>query len=63
MRYLIETYGCQLNMAESNAIELLLKGQGAEKTEDAERAVNLFLLHAHLLSKTHLYSLMTSPFL
>ena len=38
MRYLIETYGCQLNMAESSAIELLLKGQGIEKTEDAENA-------------------------
>ena len=28
--YLIETYGCQMNVAESNAIELLLKGRGME---------------------------------
>ena len=38
MKYLIETYGCQLNVAESSAIELLLKGQGLEKTEDADAA-------------------------
>ncbi len=38
MRYLLESYGCQLNMAESNALELLLKGAGFEKTENAEEA-------------------------
>ena len=38
MKYLIETYGCQLNIAESSAIELMLKGQGIEKTEEAEDA-------------------------
>ena len=51
MRYLIETYGCQLNMAESNAIELLLKGQGAEKTEDAERA-DVVILNTCSVRKT-----------
>lgn len=38
MKYLIESYGCQLNMAESNALELLLKGAGIEKTEIPEEA-------------------------
>ena len=38
MRYLIETYGCQLNKAESDALELLLKGRGLEKTEDPKEA-------------------------
>lgn len=38
MKYLIESYGCQLNMAESNAIELLLKGRGLEATENANEA-------------------------
>ena len=33
--YLIETYGCQMNVAESNAIELLLKGRGMEPVTDA----------------------------
>ena len=33
--YLIETYGCQMNVAESNAIELLLKGRGMEAVTDA----------------------------
>ena len=36
MKYFIESYGCQLNMAESNALELLLKGAGIEKAEKAE---------------------------
>lgn len=35
MKYIIETYGCQLNTAESHAIEMLLNGQGLEKTNDA----------------------------
>lgn len=38
MKYLIESYGCQLNMAESNALELLLKGRGMEATEKADEA-------------------------
>lgn len=38
MKYLIESYGCQLNIAESNAIELLLQGRGVEKTENPEEA-------------------------
>lgn len=37
-KYLIETYGCQMNTAESNAIELLLKGRGMESTQNAEEA-------------------------
>ena len=36
MKYFIESYGCQLNMAESNALELLLKGAGIDKSEVAE---------------------------
>ena len=38
MRYLIETYGCQLNKAESDALEILLRGRGIEKTEDPQQA-------------------------
>lgn len=38
MKYLIETYGCQLNTAESNAIEILLKGRGLESTDNPEEA-------------------------
>ena len=36
MKYFIESYGCQLNIAESNALELLLKGAGIDKSEVAE---------------------------
>ena len=38
MKYLIESYGCQLNIAESNALELLLKGQGLVKTDQVSQA-------------------------
>ena len=38
MKYLIETYGCQLNKAESDALEILLKGWGIEKTENPDEA-------------------------
>ena len=38
MKYLIETYGCQLNKAESDALEILLKGRGIEKTENPDEA-------------------------
>ena len=38
MRFLIETYGCQLNTAESDAIETILKGRGFERTEDPAAA-------------------------
>lgn len=34
MKYYIETYGCQLNVAESDAIELILKGLSVEKCEN-----------------------------
>ena len=37
-KYLIETYGCQMNTAESNAIETLLKGRGLESTENPAEA-------------------------
>ena len=37
-KYLIETYGCQMNTAESNAIETLLKGRGLESTENPDEA-------------------------
>lgn len=38
MRFLIETYGCQLNVAESGAIETILLGRGLEKTEKPDEA-------------------------
>ncbi len=37
-KYLIETYGCQMNTAESNAIEILLKGRGLESTDNPDEA-------------------------
>ncbi|MGN1189816.1 MAG: tRNA (N6-isopentenyl adenosine(37)-C2)-methylthiotransferase MiaB, partial [Candidatus Ornithospirochaeta sp.] len=37
-KYLIETYGCQMNVAESNAIELLLKGRGMEAVTEPMEA-------------------------
>ena len=42
MKYIIETYGCQMNVAESNAIESVLLGQGwecAKTPEDADLAI------------------------
>ena len=41
-RFFIETYGCQMNVAESNAIESLLVSCGwtaSEKPEDADLAI------------------------
>lgn len=38
MKFLIESYGCQLNMAESAAIETMLIGRGLEKTENPDEA-------------------------
>ena len=38
MKFLIESYGCQLNMAESAAIETLLLGRGLEKTDNPDAA-------------------------
>lgn len=41
-RYYIETYGCQMNVAESNAMESMLKGRGwieASNPEDADLAI------------------------
>lgn len=37
-RYVLESYGCQLNMAEANALDILLKGAGLERTDDAHQA-------------------------
>lgn len=41
-KYYIETYGCQMNVAESNAMETMLKGRGwveASSPEDADLAI------------------------
>ena len=38
MKFLIESYGCQLNMAESAALEMMLLGRGLEKTENPAEA-------------------------
>ncbi len=38
MKYYFETYGCQMNLAESAAVEQLLISRGWEKSEDAETA-------------------------
>jgi tRNA-2-methylthio-N6-dimethylallyladenosine synthase len=37
-RYLIETYGCQMNKAESDALELELTGNGWKETESPDEA-------------------------
>ena len=41
-KYYIETYGCQMNVAESNAMETMLKGRGwveSSSPEDADLAI------------------------
>lgn len=38
MKYYFETYGCQMNLAESAAVEQLLIARGWQKSEDAETA-------------------------
>lgn len=38
MKFLIETYGCQMNVAESNALEALFLGAGWQKTEVQDEA-------------------------
>ena len=38
MKYFFETYGCQMNIAESAAVEQLLIARGWEKSETAELA-------------------------
>lgn len=41
-KYYIETYGCQMNVAESNAMETMLKGRGwveASSPEDSDLAI------------------------
>ena len=38
-KYWLETYGCQMNIAESNALELQLKGAGlipASRSDEAD---------------------------
>lgn len=37
-KYWLETYGCQMNIAESNALELQLKGAGLTPAKNAEEA-------------------------
>lgn len=37
-RFIIETYGCQMNTAESNALEMLLKGAGWDVTDNQQEA-------------------------
>lgn len=37
-RYILENYGCQMNIAEGNALDLLLSGAGFEKTDDGRTA-------------------------
>lgn len=51
MKYILETYGCQLNMAESDAIEVILNGRGMEKTEKAEEA-SVVILNTCSVRKT-----------
>ena len=36
MKYFIETYGCQMNFAESAALEQLLRERGWEAAEDIQ---------------------------
>ena len=42
-RYLIETYGCQMNKAESDALELELSGKGWKETELPEQAAAVII--------------------
>ncbi len=49
--FFIETYGCQMNIAESNALEARLLGCGLSKTEKAEEA-DLVILNTCSVRKT-----------
>ena len=42
-RYLIETYGCQMNKAESDALELELAGAGWKETESPYEAAAVII--------------------
>ncbi len=42
-KYWLETYGCQMNIAESNALELHLKGAGLIPAESAEESAVVIL--------------------
>ncbi len=37
-KYFIETYGCQMNVAESNAMEAMLQGQGWEAAKNSQES-------------------------
>ena len=49
--YWLETYGCQMNIAESNALELQLKGAGLVPAENAEEA-NVAILNTCTVRKS-----------
>lgn len=49
--FYIESYGCQMNMAESNALESRLLGAGLAKAEDAAKA-DLVILNTCSVRKT-----------
>ena len=51
MKYFFETYGCQMNIAESASIEQLLIARGWQKSEDAETAVYNWLKTVGVPSK------------
>ena len=44
MKYFIETYGCQMNFAESAALEQLLRERGWEAAEDIQHC-NLLIVN------------------
>ena len=37
-RYLVQTFGCQMNVHDSRRIEEVLAGQGYERTDDSQLA-------------------------
>ena len=51
MKYMMEAYGCQLSIAESEAIETILDGRGLEKTDKAEEA-DVVILNTCSVRKT-----------
>ena len=55
--YFIETYGCQMNVADSELIETILKNQGFQKSNEPTNADAIFLntcaIREHAEEKVH----------
>ena len=53
-KFALETYGCQMNVADSELVEGILTNLGLEKTSDYDEADAIFLNTCATVSYTHL---------